>query len=1405
MANPAAVLSVLVKADTSKAVTGLTALQKKLESASKSADELTDKLFYLSQLRITPKIDLDTGRADEQVDALQGKLDRLGTGKTTATVEAATAHAREEIDRLANSDFTVHGSVDLDTGAAEAKIQLLKRQAAGIGGGIGGVGGGGSSAASSGGGLPFGIGFNMPTLIGAGIGLAPTVGASLAQGALGAGALGTAAAGAGAVGGAGIASVAVGGLGDITKALAAYTTQQQAAGAQAVQSAQQQLSAASAQHAAAQQIQTAEESLTQAQQQETFAQQALTLARKDAVRQLTDMRRAATESTTAEQQAKLNLEVARRALAQAPAGTSALELKQLQLSAKEAQQAFRDAGIARDRAHQDANKAQSQGVSQMPQVVAAQRSLASAQKAVADASNNVKQAEYAQAQASKQAALQAKALAISQGQVGIAMKELPASGREATKSIVDLKDAWEELSKPASNQFFGLISDGVNEMNRLLPMFARSAESSVGAVRDAFDKFLKSLNSPGFHTFIHTMTVTFAKGIGPLTKGFTNLARILERIAVAAAPGLIKLLQGFREMTGDWLKSTNRAKQLHQSVNQVINQFKDWLGLIGAVGQVLSALFLANTKGAKAGGNAVKQLTRTLQGWADWINTHRHKVNVFFINLLHTVEILAGALGNLATTLAPLSSAFIPISKAIVTITNALNHLKVGNVSALTVLLGALGARSLLGKAGLIGAGGAASEGGLLAGLAGGSAVGGLAVGGLGAAGAVGVAGAFTSKGGIPDTLKGNAVDTSIWSELLQKSIQQVIDKFGSFAKGVKHMSESQKQAFLGLIQDAHNAGQITDAVFNKLTATITGSTDMTTKAIKKWSSDTVDSFQKVMKKNKANADQFDATQKQTSMAVAKQAHDTATSYNNMAVVSGKGMDTLKKNTNNALKGLGVGKSIDFSTFTLQGTAGAHQRGGRIVPGKGSGDTVPAMLEPGEFVLNREAVAKIGGARLEALNKALPRFAKGGSVYSLPWPGGTSAFGELDRGIDVGGTGPVFAMDSGSVTKPNFNLFSNYGSATSGLVYRMDHPPKGYSPSSPYVYVYELFNPSASGRLKAGQTLGHITGGSGIEMGWATASGQPLADALGENIAARHALPRGLPTSISLQNFIRDIQAGKHITGGAAAVAQIKRQIIKGPKGALGGAAQMSLDQVWHGANAFLAKQAPKGGALPGAAGAPIKGLPPSLRKYNREYPANGGSTMPMNKIAELAEWAGRGRVPGKTMAQVTIGESTGHPGAVSPDHGYGLWQITDPYGNSAISRAGFKGYSQMLNPISNAQVMAIMYTDNPSAALGQTWHGISGVTSSNAHYTGRMLRHGGFVMPPFGGNFAGGGVVPGPVGSPRTVVAHGGERIDSKGSRYAITITNWKQGTGYMEEIADGAVNGQRRLGNQLSRMSRA
>ena len=82
-------------------------------------------------------------------------------------------------------------------------------------------------------------------------------------------------------------------------------------------------------------------------------------------------------------------------------------------------------------------------------------------------------------------------------------------------------------------------------------------------------------------------------------------------------------------------------------------------------------------------------------------------------------------------------------------------------------------------------------------------------------------------------------------------------------------------------------------------------------------------------------------------------------------------------------KGLGSLLKGGFSLGGLkQAAAGASPKGfarGGIVPGTGNGDTVPAMLTPGEFVIRKKAVQGFGANNLAKINK----YARGGRVARI--------------------------------------------------------------------------------------------------------------------------------------------------------------------------------------------------------------------------------------------------------------------------------------------------------------------------------------------------------------------------------------------------------------------------------------
>ena len=143
---------------------------------------------------------------------------------------------------------------------------------------------------------------------------------------------------------------------------------------------------------------------------------------------------------------------------------------------------------------------------------------------------------------------------------------------------------------------------------------------------------------------------------------------------------------------------------------------------------------------------------------------------------------------------------------------------------------------------------------------------------------------------------------------------------------------------------------------------------------------------------------------------------------------------------------LGMGHNV---IDTAPGNIVGYNKGGEV-PGAGSGDTVPAMLTPGEFVMSKGAVDQIGVDNLKQMNKdgggtnqpKMMKFAGGGVVPPTIDPpsskskvivvgggGGSQAPARVSSSGDSGSGSPRFSStDNNNVTiaviKSIYNIMS---------------------------------------------------------------------------------------------------------------------------------------------------------------------------------------------------------------------------------------------------------------------------------------------------------------------------------------------------------------------------------------------
>jgi TP901 family phage tail tape measure protein len=117
-------------------------------------------------------------------------------------------------------------------------------------------------------------------------------------------------------------------------------------------------------------------------------------------------------------------------------------------------------------------------------------------------------------------------------------------------------------------------------------------------------------------------------------------------------------------------------------------------------------------------------------------------------------------------------------------------------------------------------------------------------------------------------------------------------------------------------------------------------------------------------------------------LAAARSSDILAATYNNQTASLGKLNSALMTYIANLRETQRVQPNVFAAGTPSAGRGKAPKKlqsgGSAWVPGSGSGDRVPAMLEPGEFVVNKKAALKHGGLLNHINFKDAPRFQKGG-------------------------------------------------------------------------------------------------------------------------------------------------------------------------------------------------------------------------------------------------------------------------------------------------------------------------------------------------------------------------------------------------------------------------------------------
>jgi hypothetical protein len=375
-------------------------------------------------------------------------------------------------------------------------------------------------------------------------------------------------------------------------------------------------------------VQEAEYGLMTSQRGVRMAQVALTEARREAVRNLQDLKLAAMGADLSQKRSVLSLREARLELANASVNpqTTDLEMQGLNLSVSESALQVKQANLTQARSHQDLHREQKRGVRGNLSVVAAQNSLT-------DALHGQKEAAFALASA------QRALLREQQRGTGVvaayrtAMQNLSPPAREFVKHLLRMRPLLKGIQAEAAAGLFPGLNRSLDNLRSAVPLMRRLGRKTGGVIGDETDNLTERMTTPGRLADFERLGNMNAKIVGRMIRGAGNLGEAMVDFMVAAQPftnWLTKTIEHGTKWVETWAKgkresgafaaALDRSKARLQQFGRIL---KDLWTVLGNVFHAAAPLGDRLWKGVERGADNMAKWTGSADGMArmrDWFD-----------------------------------------------------------------------------------------------------------------------------------------------------------------------------------------------------------------------------------------------------------------------------------------------------------------------------------------------------------------------------------------------------------------------------------------------------------------------------------------------------------------------------------------------------------------------------------------------------------------------------------------------------------------------------------------------------------------------------------------------------------------------------------------------------------------
>lgn len=417
---------------------------------------------------------------------------------------------------------------------------------------------------------------------------------------------------------AGVGALIVGIL-PLAGAFKAFSTYQKQAAAGAQQMGESQRAAADRVRNAQRAYQSASKGIADAVYNERQAQLSLNAARKDALRDLEDLRAELNRSALNEEAAQQAVARARQSYREtlAEPNSTLLDRQEALHRVKEAEEDLADVRTRNKRLAEDAVDIERKGVENSDKVVQARHAAQEATQAVADAVDRLRDAQLDLAQAQKEQAAGGaaglKALQAYQDELA----KLSPSARAVVLGLIGMADAWKAVQRNVSERLFAPVVSQLGNLRSLLPVVEDLLGRSADQLGILAAKGIAMVSSGPWKRDFATIAGNNAAVTKSLGDAALYVADAFRNIIIAAGPfttWLAGAITGVAEAFADW---TARARG-DGSLGRFLEETKDRLKRLWDIGVNLASVFgsfyLATRDFATWMLDGAQRITK---GWAD--------------------------------------------------------------------------------------------------------------------------------------------------------------------------------------------------------------------------------------------------------------------------------------------------------------------------------------------------------------------------------------------------------------------------------------------------------------------------------------------------------------------------------------------------------------------------------------------------------------------------------------------------------------------------------------------------------------------------------------------------------------------------------------------------------------------